>query len=236
MSKFTTELRFLLAPTTTGFDIGLKDYPIYDENYRSVLNKAIIDHFYCREIGFETPEKFKFFLNRKMREIMPLYNQYFESTLIEFDPLKSYYLTEVYKKANDATSTGSGTSTGNVSSNEAATSASTQNADNLMVEQDTPQGLISRSDLQSNVYASKANHVSDDVDSTTNSASAGVQNSSTSGTSTSTMNTIEEYSHAVAGNRSMKSQSQLMIEFRKSFINVNQMIFDELDSCFMQVW
>ena len=70
-----------------GYDIGLCDYPIYDERFRSVLNRLISDHFYTREIGAETVELFVFYLNRKMREIMPIYNIIFKQLANpEFDP------------------------------------------------------------------------------------------------------------------------------------------------------
>lgn len=57
-----------------GYDIGLQDYPIFDESYRPILNAAIVDHFLLREIGAETPAEFIFFLNRRMRENMPKAN------------------------------------------------------------------------------------------------------------------------------------------------------------------
>ena len=56
MSKYTTELRYL---EEMKYDYGQNDYPIFDENYRSVLNKKIKDHYYVREIGFETAGLFR---------------------------------------------------------------------------------------------------------------------------------------------------------------------------------
>lgn len=58
-----------------GFDLGLQDYPIYDEADRDRLNQAIIDHFYVREICAETPGLFIMYLNRTMREQMPQINE-----------------------------------------------------------------------------------------------------------------------------------------------------------------
>lgn len=60
-----------------GYDLELKDYPIWDESKREWLNERIIDHFRYRQIGTETPTKFIFFLNRKMYEIMPTINPIF---------------------------------------------------------------------------------------------------------------------------------------------------------------
>lgn len=65
------------------------DYPIFDEDYRSVLETHFIRTFYMREIGFETEELFKFYLETWLIINMPYYNKLFESELIVFDPLKN---------------------------------------------------------------------------------------------------------------------------------------------------
>ena len=84
---FTVELGSLVE---NGFDLGLDTYPIFDENYRTPLNAKIVEHFYFREIGQETPALFRRFLNRKMNEIMPFYNQLYKSALLDFDPFNNY--------------------------------------------------------------------------------------------------------------------------------------------------
>lgn len=63
----------------SGYDLGLMDYPIWDENKRQWLNERVLDHFALREIACETPTQFIFYLNRKMREVMPWLNVVFES-------------------------------------------------------------------------------------------------------------------------------------------------------------
>lgn len=91
MAKYTIELGKLVE---TGYKLALDNYPIFSEDYRRYLNQKIIEHFYFREIGQETADRFNFFLRRKMNEIMPYYNKMYESTLIEFDPLASEFFTE----------------------------------------------------------------------------------------------------------------------------------------------
>lgn len=63
------------------------DYPIFDETYKSVLETKIIRHFYMYEIGQETLGYFKFTLESKLNEIMPYYNQLYESQLLKYNPL-----------------------------------------------------------------------------------------------------------------------------------------------------
>lgn len=94
MGEYTVSLRYLLS---RGYPLALDSYPIWAEEYRQILNNKIIDHFYFREIGQETPDRFNFFLRRKMNEIMPYYNKLYESELIQFDPLA----TEFFKQGTD---------------------------------------------------------------------------------------------------------------------------------------
>lgn len=69
----------LQAVIDYGYDLGLEDYPIWDESEREGLNQLIIDHFRYREIGAETPKLFIYYLNRTMREEMRALNVVFES-------------------------------------------------------------------------------------------------------------------------------------------------------------
>ena len=120
MSYYTTEVRYLCESMTDvpleNFD-NLKgvrridaiidsaksnifdfDYPIFDEAYKGVLEKKILRHYYTREIGQETFGLFQLFLSDKMNEIMPYYNQLYESELLkhQIEPLTNsgYYQTD----------------------------------------------------------------------------------------------------------------------------------------------
>lgn len=169
MAIFTAELRTLIE---NGFDIGLQEYPIFDSAYRAGLNKKIIDHYFLREIGAETAGLFKFYLNRKMNEIMPYFNQLYLSELLEFNPLYNVDTTETLdrdttgnsvtagqtttentdtnKTTNDGTSESNGNSTGNSTTN------TTGNADLKSVYSDTPQGLLSIGNIYNELYATNA--------------------------------------------------------------------------------
>lgn len=98
MAEYTIELKDLLS---MGYELNLKNYPIFSEDYRSYLNNKIIEHFYFREIGQETPDRFNFFLGRTMNEIMPYYNQLYKSELIKFDPLATNYFEELSKRQRE---------------------------------------------------------------------------------------------------------------------------------------
>lgn len=94
MAEYTMELRELVE---RHYPLALDRYPIFDENHRAVLNNKIIQHFWYREIGQETPDRFNRMLGRKMNEIMPYYNQLYVSTLIEYDPLATEFINATTK-------------------------------------------------------------------------------------------------------------------------------------------
>lgn len=138
MSNFTTQVRYLcesFGGTARGvreidkqihqanktiFDF---DYPIFNETYRTVLQDKIIRHYYMREIGCETFGMWQLMLCDKLNEIMPYYNQLYNSQLLEIEPLINNMSTSSTSETNtaDHTFTGNnklssnGTDTTNVS-------------------------------------------------------------------------------------------------------------------------
>lgn len=175
MAVYTVQLKTLIE---NHFDIGLKDYPIFDENYRNILNEKIINHYLFNEIGMETAELFKFYLNMTMREIMPYYNQLYKSELLEFNPLYDTDLTTVYDKTNDNTSTTDSnnysynkskvTTNGNVENESDSFSHSDAHStgdshgnsvgkgNTKNVHSDTPQGFLSINSIENETYATDA--------------------------------------------------------------------------------
>ena len=132
MSKYTTELRFICENSaglteSVGYNsvdsvldkcrdkIFDFDFPIFDESYRVPLENKILKHYYTREIGAETVGLWKYWLNVKLNEIMPYYNQLYKSTLIEFNPMYDVDLTTDYQKVDNGNknTTGSFSETGN---------------------------------------------------------------------------------------------------------------------------
>ena len=104
MGTYTVSVQELLD---SEFDFGLKpeNYKIFDETYRAGLNKKILDHYRNYEIGFETEDMWHFALNRRMREIMPYYNNLYESEKIEFDPLQTIDLSDVSDTETESVNT-----------------------------------------------------------------------------------------------------------------------------------
>ena len=118
MSKYTTEVRFICESyagldESVGYDsvdeviensydkiFKTNDIPMFNgetEAHRTGLFKKILLHYYTREIGYESVGLWKLKLNQKLIEIMPYYNQLYESELIQFDPLKNTDVTKTHE-------------------------------------------------------------------------------------------------------------------------------------------
>lgn len=122
MSKYTTEVRFI-CETSAGLEESEEnnsiqyildnsrdkifdfDFPIFDETYRPVLEDKILKHYYTREIGAESVGLWKLWLDTRLNEIMPYYNQLYASELIKFNPLYDIDLTTTHNKEDNRNDT-----------------------------------------------------------------------------------------------------------------------------------
>lgn len=95
IEPFSMEQIALLVKSNIDNVIPYK-YPIWDEDYRSVLSTKIITHYLYREIGFDTPARFIFELSNKLNEIMPYYNQLYATQLHGIPELIDMDLYEEY--------------------------------------------------------------------------------------------------------------------------------------------
>ena len=105
MAIYTTQLRSIVEQAQTDAHVGpddftvayarlgLSDYPIFDENYRQTLNDKIIRHYYFQEIGAETVARFAWYVRNTMFELMPFYNQLYDSLDLITDPLTNVQYT-----------------------------------------------------------------------------------------------------------------------------------------------
>ena len=139
MSKYTITIKKLID---NNFHFNLYSYPIFDENYRSILNKKILDHYLMSEIGLETPALFNHYLGSKLNEIMPYYNTLYQKQAKLFSNLENNVnLTEEFRRniENETSGTSSGTSDGKT------------------LFEDTPQGRLVQSTMEQMDHASNIN-------------------------------------------------------------------------------
>lgn len=250
MSKYTTEVRFI-CETASGLveSKGYADvdtiitnaipkifnftFPIFDENYRTVLEKKILKHFYTREICEETVGLWKLRLDTRLNEIMPYYNKLYESELIKFDPLYSDNLTRTRKTDFDSSreTSNNGKTTSNNNTQGSGNGSTSNNGNDLY--SDTPQGSIVG--LDEGTYLTNARKTSDNsiTTTTTSNTSSGSVDSSDNGLDN--LNSTEEYLEKVNG-WSGTSGSELIIKYRETFLNIDVMILNELEDLFFQLW
>ena len=158
MSKYTTTIKTLID---NNFDFQMTSYPIFDENYRETLNQKILYHYYENEIGFETASLFRFYLNNKLNEIMPYYNQLYNNQIKLLDKLdKNVDLTETFKRDSKTNTT--------------SKSNSKNNGKNVFL--DTPQGNLYKGDIDSTDYATSVTWNKNDIDDTSDATGTGLEN------------------------------------------------------------
>ena len=204
MSKYTTTIKVL---KDNNFNFGLDSYPIFDENYRETLNNNILNHYLMNEIGFETAELFKFYLNQKMNEIMPYYNELYkvQKKLIDENLLlNNVNLTETLHGSNKTETS--------------STSQSLSNGKNLY--QDTPQGQISQTDIDKQTWATNLTLNKNKIEDESNA----------------TGNGTNEYLKTIIGNNGGKFNIDVLNDIKNNLLNIDMMIINDLNELFMGIF
>lgn len=232
MATYTVELRKICEiytrPVVESWfkDYELSDYLLPDQlevlNKTNIWNKEklakkIVDHYYMREIGFETPELFKHYAKLTMNEIMESKLPLIYTTALEYDPLVNVDFTETFNRTTE----GEGENKGNSKSD------SKNNASGLNINSDTPQGEINKENILKGNYA------------TNTSASETESNitDETNTTSSMTNKNTEEFTRHLKGNQGISATYQAMIkQFRENIVSVDREIINELQTLFMGLY
>lgn len=248
MAKYTIELRRVCdIYGRDEVENWFKDYKIEDflttEQIAQItkanvwskerLATKIVDHYYMREIGFETPALFKHFAKVYMNEIMERKLPKIYSNFFEYDPLSSVDYVEEYKRTID--NTNSSNSKSNSSSTGNSKSTSNNNASGLNVNSDTPQGQINKQQILNGKYASTTgaseteSQITDNTDTTTDN-NANVENEGKA-------QTIETYTHSMKGDNGVIVTNQYLVnQFREIIVAVDEEIILELNKLFMCIY
>ena len=149
MSKYTTTFRNLVEGgfvSRADLENVFKSYELSDyltsEEIATIedrgtwskdkLAKKIVDHYYLRDLGFETYAMFKHYAMIQMQEIMESKLPLIYSSSIKYDPMVNVDFKEMYSASSSESANGSG----------------------LTVSSDTPQGQISKTAILNGAYAS----------------------------------------------------------------------------------
>lgn len=231
MSDYTMQLRNLFEPdrfnnqyfTRAEVEGWFKDYQLSDyltasqietiENAgvwsKDKLARRIVDHYYMREIGYETPALFKHFAKVKMEEIMEYELPVIYSSSLEYDPLESvlFDITETRQIDGEGSSESESNSSGT----------------GFSVNNDTPQTNINKTEILAGNYATNTN---------ASETETGVTGSTTSNTTT-----TETFTHHEQGNKGVLDSYQKMImQLRETIVAVDKRIIEQLDDLFMGIY
>lgn len=226
---------------------------------KEILANMIFDHYYLREIAFETPEMFKHYTKVKLQEIMYKYLPLLYSSSLKFNPLeddKTFYMKETYKGNKDKenkgdhnqlrSSTMEGSSDGTSTTNGTSSSTSDSKTSSLQINNDTPQGQISKENILEGKYASSvsANESEGEIKDSTNSNSSNKlinsetrkNNESTSNSEITTGTENENYELEKSGFDLKMTNSEKILEYRKTIENYNLQIIEELNPLFFALY
>ena len=181
------------------------------------LAKKIVDHYFMREIGFETPALFSHYAKVTMQELMEEKLPLIYSSCIKYDPLINVDYTETFEREQEGTASNNGESNSN----------SNSNSESLNINNSTPQTRITKQDLETGAYAN--NVAQSDNNSNIN------DKTTTKNDGSSKSN--ESYKKQVKGNSGVSATAQKMIEqYRQNIIAIDRDIIQELNILFMGLY
>lgn len=220
----------------TLFDFDYKSY--YTGNEKTAFENKIIEHFRYRQIGAETIGRFKHNFKVKLTEIMPYYYQLYKSVELMGDPddpdnpikpLENYNLTETYTEHNEGKTENKNKLTNNLLSTNGGSDQVNQ------YHLDTPQSISTTMGHTENGvfvsgYMSDANetftkhgHTIRDTGESETEDKGSVEGDTT--------HTLKRY-----GNIGVTTYANLLEGYRKTFINIDKLIIDELSECFLAIY
>lgn len=259
IAKYTTQLR-TICETYAGLDErgGYNDeediiqkaipklfdfeFPIYDENYRNVLETKIVRHYYMDEIGMETVGLFKHYLKTRLNEVMPYFNKLYNSELLEFNPLYDVDLTTDHQKGtqgnNDTTTASKSTGTNEYTRNLKDAEETGTDTTDWTYNNDTPQGGISGLDSLDYLTSATKNTADDKTTRTLNQTGTESRNTTdnTDSDTSATYKDTEDYLEHVKGKTGGASYSERLKEYRETFLNIDMQVIDSLQDLFMEIW
>lgn len=253
MSKYTTEVRFICENSaglseSEGADnvdsildrcwnkVFNFDFPIFDENYRQILCRKILKHYYTREIAHETVGRWKLALNAKLNEIMPYYNQLYKSELLEFNPFYDVDLTRSREGNGTSNKTSNNTETNRGKSENVISGSATNTTDTLNRFSDTPQNSMDTQGIGDSVPLTTVTKVNEDNITTNDSTDTLERVDNKTGIGRENIINTDKYIEIVKGKQGTENYSSLLKKFRETFLNIDMMIIEDCSDCFFTLW
>ena len=231
MANFTMEVREMMNhPLISG--VFTFDYEFYSDNVqdKETFEKLFVSHFYFREIGFETPERFKMKLQAKLNLIMPYYRQL---ALTEWDKVRSIEQMMESKNLTETTEhIQSIQGNSETQSNQSSSSNATQNttSSNESKASNLADG-VSQSSLDDG-YLTASGKTEQTDNTQTESSGTGSQTL----TGNNEQQLTEKTTFTSNGDIGIQTPAYAIAEWRKIIINLNQLIINECEDLFMKIY
>lgn len=231
-TKVSLELRDLIENGVKIFDF---DYQ-YNGLDKDAFEQKVIDHYYFRQIGQETVGRFKHYFKTRILEIMPYYNQLFDSEKLmaqQGDPFEAYNLTETFTR--ELTNENKTTTSGSTSSNTTLVNSgtTTTEVDTTKKYSDTPQGNVGNLD---DGYLTNVTKDDGTTTETLGTEHTNTGSDTTEGETDQNGKTSETYTMTRKGNIGVQPFGQEIKIYRESFLNIDLMIIKELNDLFLMVY
>ena len=225
--------------TITLRDVVRLGYQLFDENYlciytnpveRAAFEDVIYKHFYARQIGFETIDRFLLEFNNALNLAYPLMKQKLESSeayttyIGKEGAFNNYSMTESESvgRAESATSSMTGASSG-TSSDTVNRSSTTSNLAGAIPS--TPY-------LNLDTYADSASRDTSTGADTENSTNSTTDNR----TLNNTANGTEQRNVTRVGNIGTMTAADVLSKWREVMLNINMEYVKMLESLFLQIF
>ena len=231
MANFTMEVREMMSqPLING--VFTFDYEFYSDNVqdKETFEKLFVSHFYFREIGFETPERFKLKLQSKLNLIMPYYRQL---ALTEWDKVRSIEQMMTSKNLTETTEhMQSIQGNSETQSNQSSSSNATQNtsSSNESKASNLADG-VSQSTLTDD-YLTASGKTEQTDNTQTESSGTGSQTL----TGNNEQQLTEKTTFTSNGDIGIQTPAYAIAEWRKIIINLNQLIINECEDLFLKIY
>ena len=215
-SKYTLQLYYIYKDTN--YNLFDQPYNLYNNELKPYFEEKFFQHFMFYEIGFDNINIFKQHLIATLNDIYPKYKQLYETEIrcLDIDFMLNKDLKESYIRKINGEAQGNSQATSNTNG--------TSSSNDLTIANDTPQNKVDDLDK----YMTSAGK--------TNSNSTSNSESTANNSVTNRTNNTEEYELISQGNIGVTSSAELLEKWRAVLINIDEMIFKELENLFLFVY
>lgn len=252
MAMYTIELRTLINDYQ--LDIFNFDYPFYcnDKEVKKEFEELFINRFYFHEIGAETVDRWKHMLKTRLYLKMPYYSQLYltEWERTGKDMMQSKDLTEttIHTLTSNDTTNGTMNSTSSASASDSSTGSATDTSSGNATGNNTSNesyiadgvGIVNLDDGNKTGTTSSNSTTTSSSNSSTSSTNTGESESNASSQSTNSntneLKLEEKTTFSSSGDIGIQTPAYAITEWRKVIINLNEMLLNEFEDLFMQIY